>query len=212
MKLGDIKIETLKLMFANVNEDLDAKKLDIYERDETYKGYLVNMPGAINRCFASIEEKRVLPSKARTLDLDEARVGGVFVRFDLAELIDDFFDIDRIVMETEDGEYDGDCDYMTEGNTLVLERYCKKDGITYTVIYKPTIQRVTATTSNNTDIAAPDNIAAYIPYFLKGDLYRDDEPNEASEARNWYEQAMSEIVAKQARKTNSVKSVYSQTE
>lgn len=239
MKLGDIKIEALKLMFANVNEDLYVDNLGIYERDETYRGYLVNMPGAINRCFASIEEKRVLPSKTRTLKCSDAkreecltceekdtvcqekcnscrygcrRSHSPFVRFDLADLISDFFDIDRIVMETEDGDYDGDCDYMTEGDTLVLEQYRKCDGITYTVIYKPTIPRVTATTSNNTDIAVPDNIAAYIPYFLKGDLYRDDEPNEASEARNWYEQAMSEIVAKQARKTNSVKSVYSQTE
>jgi hypothetical protein len=184
MKLGDIKIEALKLMFVNMGDDIDIESLETYAQDEIYKSYLVNMPGAINRCFASIEEKRVLPSKSRTLMRSEALASGGFVRFDLASLISDFFDIDRIVRETYDGDYDGDCDYTTEGDALVLDRYEEGDGVTYTVLYKPTIERITSLTDDNIEIAIPNNIAAYIPYFLKGDLYRDDEPNEASEARN----------------------------
>ena len=58
----------------------------------------------------------------------------------------------------------------------------------------------------------PENIASSIPYFIKGDLYRDDEPNEASEARNWFEAAIEEILLKKISKANKVKSVYSQTE
>lgn len=212
MKLGDIKIEALKLMFVNMGDDIDIESLETYAQDEIYKSYLVNMPGAINRCFASIEEKRVLPSKSRTLQRSEALASGGFVRFDIASLISDFFDIDRIVRETSDGDYEGDCDYTTEGDTLVLDRYEEEDGVTYTVLYKPTIERITSSTDDNTEIAIPNNIAAYIPYFLKGDLYRDDEPNEASEARNWYEQAMNEIYLKKEHKTNRIKSVYSQTE
>lgn len=212
MKLGDIKIEALKLMFVNMVEDIAIDSLESYAQDEIYKSYLVNMPGAINRCFASIEEKRVLPSKSRTLKRSEALASGGFVRFDLDSLISDFFDIDRIVRESADGDYDGDCDYITEGNTLVLERYEEEDGITYTVIYKPTIARITSLTDDNIEIDIPNNIAAYIPYFVKGDLYRDDEPGEAGEARNWYEQAMNEIYLKKEQKTNRIKSVYLQTE
>ncbi len=213
MKLGDIKVEALKLMFINVRDDIDIENLDVLARNETYRDYLINMPGAINRCFASIEEKRVLPSKSRTLQRSEARVSGRFVRFDLVfPLISDFFDIDRIVKETSEGDYDGDCDYTMEGNTLVLDRYEEDDGITYTVIYKPKIPRITSTNSNYADIGVPDNIAAYIPYFIKGDLYRSDEPDEAGEARNWYEQAMNEVYLKKEHKTNQTKSVYSQVE
>ena len=76
MKLGDIKIEALKLMFVNMGDDIDIESLETYAQDEIYKSYLVNMPGAINRCFASIEEKRVLPSKSRTLQRSEALASG----------------------------------------------------------------------------------------------------------------------------------------
>ena len=45
MKLGDIKIEALKLMFVNMGDDIDIESLETYAQDEIYKSYLVNMPG-----------------------------------------------------------------------------------------------------------------------------------------------------------------------
>ncbi len=54
----------------------------------------------------------------------------------------------------------------------------------------------------------PDKIAAYIPYFIKGDIYRNDEPNEASEARNWYEQGMETILNEPRDPQETVCSVY----
>ena len=212
MKYGEIKIESLKLMFLNMGDDIDIEGLETYAQDDTYKGYLVNMPGAINRCFSSIEEKRVLPSKSKAVQRSEGLASGGFIRFDLPSLIADFYDIERIVSETSDGEYNGDCDYQREGDVLVLERYEEDDDVEYTVIYKPSIERVSSTTDDYKEIEIPNNIASYIPYFVKGDLYRDDEPNEASEARNWFEQAMEEIFLKKINKVNKVKSLYSQTE
>ena len=106
---------------------------------------------------------------------------------------------------------------MTEGNYLVLNSI--KDGETYTVIYKPTIPRINSATSNDYDFSnnedgayIPDSIAAIIPYYVKGDLFRDDEPNEASESRNWFEQALDEIAYKPTSKSNTVLSVFNQTE
>ena len=49
MKLGEIKIEALKLMFINEGDDIDIGSLELLAQDEIYKNYLVNMPGAINR-------------------------------------------------------------------------------------------------------------------------------------------------------------------
>ncbi len=215
MNLGEIKIETLKLMFLNMNQDIIIEKLKTYSMDETYKSYLINMPGAINRCFSNIEEKRVLPSKTKQLNIANGTASGSFLRFDLGLLIGDFYDIERIVRETDDGDYNGNFEYQREGNTIVLEKCEAGDGITYTVIYKPRLTRVTSSTSDTDELGIPDNIASNIPYFLKGELYRDDEPNEASEARNWYEAAMEEIMMKadkQINNTNQIKNVYSQTE
>ena len=46
MTYGEIKIETLKIMFANENEEITSDTLDFYESDENYRGYLLNMRGA----------------------------------------------------------------------------------------------------------------------------------------------------------------------
>ena len=210
MKLGDIKIEALKLMFVNSNIDFQIDQLKQLEYDEGYGSYLVNMCGSINRCFSSLEEKGVLPVKAYTLNLSEALASGSFLRFNLSSIINDFFEIERVVYENENGEYVGDCDYQREGDIIVLSNI--GDGEYYTVLYKPKLQRITAITDDFTELPIPDNIASHIPYFVKGDLYRDDEPNEASEARNWYESAMESILEAKVSKVNKIKSVYSQTE
>ena len=211
MKYGDIKIEALKLMFINMGDDITVDKLDTYAQDDTYSGYLVNMPGSVNRCFSVLESRGVLPSESKTLTASDGVASGAFIRFNLPSLIEKFYDIDRVVSETSDGEYCGDCDYQTEGDTLVLERYDDED-ITYTVLYRPTIPRVESLTDDDWEIPVPENIAALIPYFVKGDLYRDDEPNEASEARNWFEAGIEEILLRKTNKVSRVKTVYSQTE
>ena len=211
MKYGDIKIEALKLMFINMGDDITVDKLDTYAQDDTYSGYLVNMPGSVNRCFSVLESRGVLPPESKTLTASDGVASGAFIRFNLPSLIENFYDIDRVVSETSDGEYCGDCDYQTEGDTLVLERYNDKD-ITYTVLYRPTIPRVESLTDDDWEIPVPENIAALIPYFVKGDLYRDDEPNEASEARNWFEAGIEEILLRKTNKVSRVKTVYSQTE
>ena len=154
----------------------------------------------------------MLPSKSIVLERSEGLASGAFIRYNLMTLIPDFYDVDRVVKENDYGEYDGNCDFTMEGSTLVLDRYDEDDGVHYTVLYKPSIERVSAQTDDNQVLEIPDNIASYIPYFIKGDLYRDDEPNEASEARNWYEQAMDEIMSKQNGKSGRVRQIYSQTE
>lgn len=210
MKLGDIKIEALKLMFVNYNIDFIIDELPNIALDENYGSYLVNMPGAINRCFASIEEKGVLPVKTYVLKADEGLASGSFMRFNLAQLIEDYFDVERIVCETTNGEYIGDHEYQKEGDTLVIKDFGGDDR--YILLYLPKIDRISSLTPDDEEILVPDNIAAHIPYFIKGDLYRDDEPNEASEARNWYEAAMDAILNSRANKVSKVTSVFSQTE
>lgn len=208
MKLGDIKVESLKIMFASTHTDLSISELDNALRDENYGSYLVNMPGAINRCFSVLEEKRVLPIKSYTLTASEGLASGSFIRFDLSEIIEDFCDIDRLVCEEEES-YNGNAEFRMEGNVLVLPLF---DDKVYTVLYYPTIPRITSETDNNEELDIPDKIAAHIPYFVKGDLYRDDEPNEANEARNWFEAAMEQVLATKQSYSGKVFNKYSQTE
>lgn len=209
MKLGDIKVESLKIMFVSTHTDLSIDELDNALRDENYGSYLVNMPGAINRCFSVLEEKRVLPIKAYTLNASEGLAIDSYIRFDLATLIEDFCDIDRLVCERRE-EYEGNAEFRMEGNVLVLPLL--DEHTTYTVLYYPSIPRVTSETDDNTELAIPDKIATHIPYFVKGDLFRDDEPDEANEARNWFEMAMEQVVQTKQSHSGKVFTKISQTE
>lgn len=97
-----------------------------------------------------------------------------------------------------------------EGNVLVLPLL--DEHTTYTVLYYPSIPRVTSETDDNTELAIPDKIATHIPYFVKGDLFRDDEPDEANEARNWFEMAMEQVVQTKQSHSGKVFTKISQTE
>lgn len=207
MKLGEIKIEALKLMFVNYNTPMEIEDIPKLEQEENYGSYLVNMPGSINRCFSSLEEKGALPSKS--IKLENGEVDGKFVRYDL-EAIEDFLAIDRLIYQNSNGDYNGNYDYQLESNILVMPIITAHES--YRLLYKSKLQRITALTDNDTILPIPDNIASSIPYFIKGDLYRDDEPNEASEARNWYESSVDGQDKKQQNKAGSIDKIYSQTE
>lgn len=209
MKYGELKIECLKLMFIHDGVDIHSDDLPSYERDENFRFYLASMPGAINRAFSRIEERRVVPSKSRTFRYNEWTVSGSFMRFDLSR-IRDFFDVERLVYEDTSGAYNGHASYEIEGDTIVLPYYAESDGIKYTLVYKPKLTRVNSYTESDTEIALPEGIAAILPYYVKGDLFRDDEPDEASEARNWFEQALDEIAGKRDRVQSRVESIYDQ--
>ena len=117
-------------------------------------------------------------------------------------------EIRRLVRERKE-EYEGNAEFRMEGNVLVLPLFTDE---VYTVLYYPSIPRITSETSDEEELSIPDKIAAHIPYFVKGDLFRDDEPNEANEARNWFEAAMEQIIATKQSYSDKVFDKYSQTE
>ena len=80
------------------------------------------------------------------------------------------------------------------------------------MIYAPRRKRVTTGTADDEEIALPDKIACLIPYFIKGDLFREDEPAEAADARNLFEASIEAIDNGIKRRQTSVKTVFSQTE
>lgn len=212
MTYGEIKIETLKLMFVNAQEHISIDWIDVYADDENYGSYLANIEGSMNRCLSNIEEKRILSSRSKKLLYDDGIISGAFIRFDLARIADDYFDIDRVIRETANGDYCGDCEYKREIDTIVLPVFEKDGDVTYTAIYKPKLRRVNHATENSDEIELPDSIACYVPYYLKSELYRDDEPNEAAEARNQFEQLMAEIAERSVSRSAKVLTIYSQNE
>ncbi len=207
MKIGDIKAEALKLMFVSYTEDVGTETIEELMDQENYRSYLLGMTGSINRCLSDIENRRVLPVKSFALDGDRAQAGRSSKRFDLPT---DFCDICRVIAEG-DCTNDGDHPYFMEGDTLLLRGMDTETD--YTLLYYPKIGRLTESASNEAELAGvPEEIAVLIPYFIKGDLYREDEPNEASEARNWYESGMASLMCRRTEKQGRVQAVYSQVD
>lgn len=210
MRIGDIKKEALKLMFVSYTDDLGSETVEELWERENYRPYLLGMTGAINRCLSDIENRRVLPVRSYVPERSRAQVKRSSARFDLSALLPDFFDVCRVIAEG-DCTYDGDHPYFMEGETLVLRGM---DADTdYTLLYYPKIRRLAENVDNASELAdVPEEIAVLIPYFIKGDLYREDEPNEAGEARNWYESGMAALLQRRSEKQGRVATVYSQVD
>ncbi len=202
MKLGDIKVEAIKLMFTNYAFDMGIDDLQLMISDENYGSYIVNMNGAIARALDRIENACVLPAKRYLLSEEDFEKSKYFKRFDLNK-IEDFFAIDRITAEYENGCYDGNVEYELQGDTLLLHN----SAADFTILYFPKIKTVSEKTSDNDEIWIPENIARLIPYFIKSELYQEEEPVLAADARNLFEASLDDLKIKAQNKQNYVQEV-----
>lgn len=191
MNIGEIKAEALKLMFAGY-DTIEEGTVAGLATDENYSVYLAGMVGSINRCLSDLEAKGALPEKRMELSVAEGEITGDRILFDLSGLA--YSEIVRVVKAAAWG-YDGCCPYDLEANVLTLD-YDAGEQPSFALIYLPRAERVSLATSNSDPIDLPDYLACLVPYFIKGDLYRDDEPSEAAEARNYYEAAVAALLSK----------------
>lgn len=210
MKLSEIKIEALKLMFAGDSDVLLPENLYLYESDDTYAFYLVRMNGSINRCFSRLEAMGVLPPRVHTLRAEDARELAEVLEYDLTDIpISELVDVVFADMKT--GQRRRLCadeyEHIPEEDLLLLSKIGGED--CYKVYYRPKIKRLTDVSGNDTEIDIPDRIASLIPLYIKSELYQEDEPGAAAEARNLFEAQLLEIKDSEERKSEPVRSVYS---
>lgn len=203
MKVGQIKIEAIKLMFTNYGYDIAIEDLQRLISDENYGSYIVNMNGSIARAIDRIENACVMPLKRKQIKASEMKAGAVFDRFDTSR-ISDLFQIDRVTAEYANGDYDGNAEYEEEGDVLLLRH---NDMASYTVLYYPTIKTVDENVLDSDEFWIPDNIARLIPYFIKGDLYQEEEPRLAADARNIFEASLDDLRKQPISKQNTIKQV-----
>ena len=86
--------------------------------------------------------------------------------------------------------------YFREGDSILFERF--NLSALYTLLYRPSIRRINAGTQDDYEVSEiPDRMACYLPYALKAELFRNDDPDEAEVARAVFEQAMAEIAAEE---------------
>lgn len=216
MTLGDVKAQALQMM--GFDEYVDGDNVDDFAEDDNFGPLLRQMWSAVNRCFADLETKRVLPLKRASLPTPTGK--GTWRRFDYS-VIGDLFEVVRLVMETNYGVDDDHPFLLEEGGKLRVNDY--DDTAKYVVLYRPKLKRLTAYTDNSTVIGLPmgdtdnkpenavlpDALAAAVPYFVKSEVHRFDEPDEAGEARNFYEAAVEQYASRaEISRQGAVQTVY----
>jgi hypothetical protein len=115
----------------------------------------------------------------------------------------DLYRIKRVIFEN---DYDivADADYQVENDKiLVADRVGE-----YRLLYVPKITRLTPPVAWDTDIDLPEELLALIPYFIKSELYEEDEPQMAAQARNLFEASLDALLPIEESKQTMVEKVY----
>ena len=208
MTYAQIYAESLRLMFATLSDDIGdtAEGMAGLADNVNYRDYMLSMPGSVNRCFADLEAKKVLPWKtARVGSGDGDKVGGGYRRVLLTRIAPDCFEIERVTQRQEYGDtitLTEGADYYVEGDELILI-----PGETV-IEYTPTLPRIEAWTNLDGKVPLPEVLAEAVPYYVKGELYRREEPGEAAEAHSIYEQRVAQVYPAPSRVQTTVKMVY----
>lgn len=154
MTYGEIQIESLKKMFLN-NDDLTIDKLEEYKQDKKYKTYLFAMPQACNEAINYICNLEPV-IKSYKLKVEQER-------YDLKELIEDFKCVENIIsnkkweMETE--------------NVLKID----KNAGSIIIYYETYPTLVDSATTPDTKIEINKDCLRYVPLYIAGELYKDDD-------------------------------------
>ena len=154
MTWGEIQIESLKKMFLN-NDELIIADIEDYKDNKKYKTYLFAMPQA---CNEAIEYICNLEPIIKSYDLVVEKE-----KYDLSELISDFKNVENIV-----SNYKWE---MESQNMLKID----KNAGQITIYYEAYPTLVDSSTSAETKINITRECLRYIPLYIAGELYKDDD-------------------------------------
>ena len=183
MTLGDIKAAALQMM--GVEFKVDGDNVSAFLDDDNYGTLIFNMVMALNRGLADLEAKRVLPMKRAVLQNPRVLPVG---RASFA--LEGITDLGSPVRVTVQGDYyfDENMPYIFAAGELTVKRYDEQ--AVYELLYHPCVARVSQDTPDTHVLPIPTPLAEALPYFIKAEVFRTDEPGEANEARNFYEVAV----------------------
>lgn len=203
MKKGTVKTEALKLMFINYAKEIDAEDIPDLMADDNYSSYLVNMDGAIQRGLDRIVNAGKMPTKSVVLQSGEL-VGSRHYRFDLSQ-VTDFSSVVKVTGE-EWGEYKTFPYIQDSSEDILIETEDSQAVIR--LIYRPKAPDISELADTD-ELPIKDELAHILPYFIKADLYEEDEPQLAALARNQFEQYLAAIENKESSHQRQVKAVFS---
>lgn len=197
MLLGNVKLEALRLMFINTDKTMSVENLPDLYNDSVYAMYLTNMTGSINRAIDRIVSAKVLPMKYKVLTKADGQDLGDRTIFNLDKKIDDFYDLVSIDMLS-NNKYAENIPFVQMTNTEIILKV--EDGTQILIIYNPKIAHIDGLQDSAT-LDLTDEISSLIPYYIKSDLYQEDNASLANDARNKFESGLASF-AKAKKESN----------
>ena len=185
MNLGTIRREALRLLFASYGDILETHSYTELMNNPQYAPYLGAMDGAINRAVYAMQARGILP-KARCI-LPAPCVTGRVATFNLAGIQDlERVDLVQLVTPTQCAT----CSYVWEGGTtLVVPLYQEGD---YFLVYDRRYTPVDGLCDEQTQLPIPDALASLIPYYVKAELYEEEDAAASQKARRYFEQGLAD--------------------
>lgn len=185
MKYAEVMIQALYLMFADPGEQYagTADEVERAAQDANYRDYILAMPGSMTRAFAYLETRCAVPMRRAVLTGGEETSEGLLFTED--RLPQGFPGVLVRVSAREEGWTDEEAAYILTEDSLLLCGY--GDTSEVTVLYRPSLPACDESTDLNMKIPLPDELCALLPYYIKSDLYMQDEADEAVAARSVFE-------------------------
>jgi hypothetical protein len=118
MKLGEIMIESLRLMNVN-DENLTISNIDEKRQDDRYKDYLDRMHGAINRALTRYATYKLIPTKVAEVKPSQGETIKQFLRLNLKKILPDFESLERVIYIYERVVPNIDFQTITDGVILI---------------------------------------------------------------------------------------------
>lgn len=181
---GQLIVNCIKLLAENMGQDIDAT---IVSSLDEYKDRTTVIVQSINRAFHRLEHLKKLPNLTKIIAFDEKKQN---YELDLtSEDYSDIYIIKKIVYVDRYGNYiDFNNYYLNEG-LLILPKL--EYGEKFIVQYQPKFVDIKETDEVkyfDTDVINyPETITSIIPYFVKAELFEEDNAQLAVLSMNRFE-------------------------
>ena len=183
MKLGNIKLQALSLISPDLSVECDDEKLSdaLYalRLNSNCASYLVASVGAINRAFAQIEGRLLSGIGIISFDLSKENIkNGVITLDDTDEILK----INQVKIGGVSMSFD------VIGNFQIKVDYTLNSGRCEITYFKK-IKRINLLTGASYEVDL-GSIEEFIPYYIKYELLCSENPDEAENAREVFENAL----------------------
>ena len=161
---------------------------------EEYADRVLPIVESINRAFHRLEQLRKLPSKSYVVNYDNNRLGNTINLTDDETnnfYINKISYIKNVLKKDQYGNVETNTSYFIDGDILILPQLNR--GESYTIIYQQIYEDINIGTLDTSVIDYPEYVLQCIPYFVKADVYQEDNASIAVLERNTFEAYASQI-------------------